>query len=128
MLTQHSCNHAAQQLYWCTAEVFIILWPIRVNFLYAHRFYNLRAVEILAKYYDLIVRLLKMKAAGLNTVTTYVAWNFHEKVRMQYNFSGRHDLASFVRQVTVRPVTSHNGLRSVKKGCVLVQVSKLIDL
>ena len=25
-------------------------------------------------------RLLKMKAAGLNVVTTYVPWNLHEKV------------------------------------------------
>ncbi len=44
-------------------------------------------------------RLLKMKAAGLNTITTYVAWNIHEKVRGDFQFSGRYDVASFIRHV-----------------------------
>ena len=41
-------------------------------------------------------RLLKMKAAGLNTVQTYVAWNIHEAVKGKYNFDGDADLVSFV--------------------------------
>ena len=41
-------------------------------------------------------RLLKLKAAGLNTVQTYVAWNFHEAVQGKYNFDGDADLVSFI--------------------------------
>ena len=44
-------------------------------------------------------RLLKMKAAGLNVVTTYIPWNLHEKVRGRFDFAGRWDVASFIRQV-----------------------------
>lgn len=44
-------------------------------------------------------RLLKIKAAGLNTVTTYIPWNLHEKMRGQYEFTGLWDVASFIRQV-----------------------------
>ena len=42
-------------------------------------------------------RLLKMKAAGLNAVQTYVAWNVHEPIEGQYNFRGDADLASFIK-------------------------------
>ena len=37
-------------------------------------------------------RLMKMKAGGLNSVQTYVAWNIHEPVHGQYNFKGDADL------------------------------------
>ncbi|KAK7812737.1 hypothetical protein U0070_012400 [Myodes glareolus] len=37
-------------------------------------------------------RLLKMKACGLNTLTTYVPWNLHEPERGKFNFSGNLDL------------------------------------
>ncbi|MFA6133116.1 MAG: beta-galactosidase family protein [Phycisphaerae bacterium] len=42
-------------------------------------------------------RLLKAKRAGLNCVETYVAWNFHEPVEGQWQFTGDHDVAAFVR-------------------------------
>ena len=41
-------------------------------------------------------RLLKLKAMGLNTVETYVAWNLHEPVPGTFSFDGRLDLAAFV--------------------------------
>lgn len=44
-------------------------------------------------------RLEKMKAAGLNTVTTYVAWNLHEQVRGKYEFRGLFNLPDFIRLV-----------------------------
>lgn len=49
-----------------------------------------------AKYYwkD---RLLKMKAAGLNAVQTYVPWNLHEPIQGKYNFEGDADLIDFLK-------------------------------
>ncbi|XP_055968799.1 beta-galactosidase-1-like protein 3 [Sorex fumeus] len=41
-------------------------------------------------------RLLKLKACGFNTVTTYVPWNLHEPERGAFNFSGNLDLRAFV--------------------------------
>lgn len=41
-------------------------------------------------------RLLKLKACGLNTVETYVAWNVHEPNEGQFNFSGQADLVRFI--------------------------------
>uniref|UniRef100_A0A3Q2DD25 Beta-galactosidase n=1 Tax=Cyprinodon variegatus TaxID=28743 RepID=A0A3Q2DD25_CYPVA len=37
-------------------------------------------------------RLLKMKACGLNTLTTYVPWNLHEPERGAFNFQDQLDL------------------------------------
>ena len=42
-------------------------------------------------------RLKKLKAMGLNTVSTYMFWNFHEMRPGRFNFAGRHDAATFVR-------------------------------
>lgn len=44
-------------------------------------------------------RLAKMKAAGLNVVTTYVPWNLHEAVRGRVEFAGLFDLGRFVELV-----------------------------
>jgi beta-galactosidase len=41
-------------------------------------------------------RLLRLRAMGLNTVETYVAWNVHERVRGELDFTGGNDLARFV--------------------------------
>ncbi|XP_033641124.1 beta-galactosidase-1-like protein 2 [Asterias rubens] len=41
-------------------------------------------------------RLLKMKACGLNTITTYVPWNMHEQVRGEFDFSGQLDIVAFL--------------------------------
>ncbi len=43
---------------------------------------------------------LKMKAMGCNCVETYCAWNMHEKVRGEYDFSGRLDLSLFLEKAT----------------------------
>ncbi|XP_038062752.1 beta-galactosidase-1-like protein 2 isoform X2 [Patiria miniata] len=41
-------------------------------------------------------RLIKMKACGLNTITTYVPWNLHEQVRGDFDFSGILDIVAFL--------------------------------
>ncbi|CAN9511539.1 unnamed protein product [Ophioblennius macclurei] len=41
-------------------------------------------------------RLLKMKACGLNTLTTYVPWNLHEPERGTFNFQDQLDIKAFV--------------------------------
>jgi beta-galactosidase len=43
-------------------------------------------------------RLRMAKAMGLNTVTTYVFWNFHEPRPGDFDFTGQHDVAEFVRE------------------------------
>ena len=41
--------------------------------------------------------LRNSKAAGLNTIETYVFWNLHEHEKGRYDFSGRLDLPRFLR-------------------------------
>lgn len=41
-------------------------------------------------------QLLKMKAAGVDIVSTYIIWQHHEEHRGQYDWSGNHDLRAFV--------------------------------
>ncbi|MFF2652511.1 glycoside hydrolase family 35 protein [Streptomyces sp. NPDC058045] len=55
-------------------------------------------------------RLRRLAALGLNTVDTYVPWNFHERRPGEVSFEGPRDLARFVRtaqdtglDVIVRP-------------------------
>lgn len=43
-------------------------------------------------------RLRMAKAMGLNSITAYVFWNFHEPTEGVYDFSGNHDVAEFVRE------------------------------
>jgi beta-galactosidase len=43
-------------------------------------------------------RFRMAKAMGLNAVTTYVFWNFHEPRPGLYDFSGNHDVAEFIRE------------------------------
>jgi beta-galactosidase len=42
-------------------------------------------------------RLVKVRAAGLNTVCTYVFWNALEPEPGQWDFSGQNDVAAFLR-------------------------------
>ena len=42
-------------------------------------------------------RLKKLRAMGLNTVSTYMFWNFHEPQPGEFTFRGRHDAAAFIR-------------------------------
>ncbi|XP_070825918.1 beta-galactosidase-1-like protein 2 [Chaetodon trifascialis] len=42
-------------------------------------------------------RLLKMKACGLNTLTTYVPWNLHEPERGVFHFEDQLDLEAYLR-------------------------------
>ena len=41
--------------------------------------------------------LLKMKAAGIDIVSTYIIWIHHEEIENQFIFSDSRDVASFVR-------------------------------
>ncbi|MGB8481613.1 MAG: beta-galactosidase family protein [Acidobacteriaceae bacterium] len=43
-------------------------------------------------------RLRMAKAMGLNSITTYVFWNWHERKPGVYDFSGNRDVAEFVRE------------------------------
>jgi len=43
-------------------------------------------------------RLLKAKRAGLNCISTYVPWNFHEPEEGQWRFEGDYDVVEFVHQ------------------------------
>jgi beta-galactosidase len=42
-------------------------------------------------------RMRKMKAMGLNTLTTYVFWNLHEPRPGRFDFTGNLDLSAYVR-------------------------------
>nr|XP_057943895.1 beta-galactosidase-1-like protein 2 isoform X2 [Doryrhamphus excisus] len=42
-------------------------------------------------------RLMKMKACGINTLTTYVPWNLHQPQRGVFNFHTQLDLVSCIR-------------------------------
>ncbi|XP_053623544.1 beta-galactosidase isoform X2 [Plodia interpunctella] len=42
-------------------------------------------------------RLRKLRAAGLNAVSTYVEWSFHEPEERMYNFEGDRDLVRFIQ-------------------------------
>ncbi|EDO38379.1 predicted protein, partial [Nematostella vectensis] len=42
-------------------------------------------------------RLVKLKAMGLNTVETYVAWNLHEQVQDNFKFKDELDIVKFVK-------------------------------
>jgi hypothetical protein len=41
-------------------------------------------------------RLQRMRALGLNSVTTYVPWNFHESTEGDFSFTGAADLGAFL--------------------------------
>jgi beta-galactosidase len=42
-------------------------------------------------------RMRKMRAMGLNTLTTYVFWNLHEPRPGQFDFTGNLDISAYVR-------------------------------
>lgn len=43
--------------------------------------------------------IYKMKAGGVDTISTYVFWLHHEEIENQYDFSGQRDLRAFVEAV-----------------------------
>ncbi|XP_023734592.1 beta-galactosidase 6 [Lactuca sativa] len=43
--------------------------------------------------------IAKAKQGGLDAIQTYVFWNLHEPQPGQYDFSGRNDVISFIKQV-----------------------------
>ncbi|XP_059453357.1 beta-galactosidase 16-like [Corylus avellana] len=43
--------------------------------------------------------IAKAKAGGLDVIDTYVFWNLHEPQLGQFDFSGRHDIVRFIKEV-----------------------------
>lgn len=41
--------------------------------------------------------LLKMRECGINTIATYVFWNYHEEVKNVFDFKGNKDIAAFLK-------------------------------
>lgn len=41
--------------------------------------------------------LLKMQALGVNVVSSYVFWNYHEEIKGQFDFTGNRDIKEFLR-------------------------------
>lgn len=41
--------------------------------------------------------LLKMRECGINTVSTYVFWNYHEEIKGEFEFSGNKDISAFLQ-------------------------------
>ncbi|MGN0521231.1 MAG: beta-galactosidase, partial [Eubacterium sp.] len=41
--------------------------------------------------------LLKMRECGINTVSTYIFWNYHEEIKGQFDFSGNKDICAFLQ-------------------------------
>ncbi|EPY82868.1 hypothetical protein CB1_000614013 [Camelus ferus] len=52
-------------------------------------------------------RLLKLRACGFNTVTTYVPWNLHEPERGKFDFSGNLDLDRLLQDPTTQLRTTN---------------------
>lgn len=42
-------------------------------------------------------RIIRAKAMGLNTISAYVFWGFHEREEGKFDFTGQADIAEFVR-------------------------------
>ena len=42
-------------------------------------------------------RLLKAKRCGLNCISTFIPWNFHQPSESQWDLTGDHDVVSFVK-------------------------------
>lgn len=40
--------------------------------------------------------LLKMRECGINTVSTYIFWNYHEEIKGRFDFSGNRDISAFL--------------------------------
>ena len=47
-------------------------------------------------------RMRMARAMGLNTITTYVFWNLHERKPGRFDFTGNLDVAAFVRGDTAK--------------------------
>ncbi|MGN0523108.1 MAG: beta-galactosidase [Eubacterium sp.] len=41
--------------------------------------------------------LLKMRECGINTVSTYIFWNYHEEIKGLFDFSGNKDISAFLQ-------------------------------
>lgn len=76
--------------------------------------------RILPEYWE--DRLTKLKAAGFNTVETYVCWNLHEPKPGEFCFDGMLDIVRFIETAKKRaytalcapgPIFAQNGISAV---------------
>ena len=62
-------------------------------------------------------RLRKLRAMGLNTVETYVAWNLHEPQPGRFRFSGELDLSAYLRAAADASRTTCINLGIINSRC-----------
>ena len=62
----------------------------------------------------------KIKALGCNCVETYCAWNMHEKIQGQYDFSGNLDIAAFIRMAQKEDLISKSYSNNLNTALILV--------
>ena len=60
-------------------------------------------------------RLEKIRAFGLNTVETYVAWNLHEPRPDEFHFDGMLDIVKFIETGRIYPSSFEENFRLVSK-------------
>ncbi len=59
-------------------------------------------------------RLKRARAMGLNTVSAYVFWNFHERQPGEFDFSGQADIAEFIRTAQEEGTVCHSSSRAIR--------------
>ena len=57
--------------------------------------HRIKSIHRIIKYWE--HRLGQLAASGLNTVSFYIPWNFHEEQKGIFNFSGNRDLRKFIK-------------------------------
>ncbi|GFS10433.1 beta-galactosidase [Elysia marginata] len=73
-------------------------------------------------------RLKKLKACGLNTVETYVAWNLHEPSPGKFDFEGILNLSWLLADPTMKVRTNHRGYIDRVNKYFSALMSQILDL
>ncbi len=101
-------RRACAALFLLTASAVAQPAPASHHFLVAHGHFELdgKPFQVISGDMDYVRtprpywrdRLRMAHAIGINTVMTYVFWNFHEAQPGQYDFTGQRDVAEFIRE------------------------------
>ncbi|XP_029771513.1 beta-galactosidase-1-like protein 3 [Suricata suricatta] len=73
-------------------------------------------------------RLLKLKACGFNTLTTYVPWNLHEPQRGKFDFSGNLDLDWLLQDPKMVLRTTYKGFVEAVNNYFDHLISRVVPL
>ncbi|KAA8586473.1 hypothetical protein FQN60_000309, partial [Etheostoma spectabile] len=73
-------------------------------------------------------RLMKMKACGINTLTTYVPWSLHQPERGVFNFHTQLDLIWLLRDGSMRLRTTHPGFAEAVNAFFDKLIPKVVPL